>query len=501
MRSLVKYQLFIRLALAMALAVTMVPPCTSAAAQGQKKRNFLFILADDMRRDAIAGLGNGHISTPNIDKLVKRGTTFTRAYIQGAMGGAVCVPSRAMIHTGRSFLKAPLDMKGQLTLGELLRRAGYLSCGIGKWHNGPESWLHSFEIGNAILFDGMADHFNVAFLSTAGAASFQKLNARGKHSSEVIAGAAVNFLKNQAGKGKNAGKPFFLYVAFTAPHDPRDAPVKYREMYYKNKPPLPKNFLPQHPFDNGDLVQRDENLAPWPRTKEVIEDQLAEYYALITHMDEQIGLILQALEDSGELENTIIIFASDNGLALGSHGLVGKQNVYEDSVGVPLMFVGPGVPKDQKRDTPVYLLDIYPTLCELNGMPIPKNLDGVSLTKVMTGEQTKVRESMYFNYKHQQRSAMKDDWKLICYPQINYEQLFDLKTDPDEMTNLADKAENTKRIAELKTLIQSWEKGLGLPVMPLTSANPKAKEIDLTGHARQADKWQPEWIRKKYFDK
>lgn len=315
----------------------------------------------------------------------------------------------------------------------------------------------------------------------------------------MIADAAIDFLNNKA--GKYAVKPFFMYVGFTAPHDPRDAPDKYRQMYYKNKPPLPKNFLPQHPFDNGELVNRDENLAPWPRTKEVIQDQLAEYYALITHLDEQIGRLLQALQDSGELEDTIIIFAGDNGLALGSHGLVGKQNLYEHSVGVPLLFVGPGVPRDQRRDDPVYLLDIFPTVCELNGLAVPMNLDGISLAKVIAGEKAKTRESLYFNYKHLQRTVAKDNWKIICYPQINHVQLFDVKTDPDEMTDLSGRPENAKRVEEMKTLILAWEKDLGLPAMPLTSANPRPKEVNLSGQPRVPDQWQPEWIRKKYFGK
>jgi arylsulfatase A-like enzyme len=491
------HQILTRAALVVAALVVLLSPAMGPASEGQKKRNVLFILADDMRRDTIAALGNANISTPNLDKLVKKGTFFTRAYIQGSMVGAVCMPSRAMIMTGRSFFKTPLDMKGQIVLGELLRQAGYLTFATGKWHNGPESWLRNFEVGNAVMFGGMADHFDVPFQSPTGGGQFRNVNAKGRHSSEVIADAAIDFLKNQTGKGK----PFFLYVAFTAPHDPRDAPDKYRDSYYKKKPPLPKNFVPQHPFDNGELVNRDENLAPWPRTREVIQDQLAEYYALITHLDEQIGRLLQALEESGELENTIIVFAADNGLALGSHGLVGKQNVYDDSVGVPLLFVGPGVPRDQRRDALVYLLDIFPTLCELNALDAPKNLDGKSLAGVLAGKEAKVRDSLYFNYKNLQRAAYKDDWKLICYPQINHQQLFNLKDDPDEMNNLAADSQQAQRIANLKVLILTWERNLGLPAMPLTAANPKAKQVDLTGKAREPDQWQPEWIRKKYFGK
>src|SRR6185295_12363812 len=126
-------------------------------------------------------------------------------------------------------------------------------------------------------------------------------------------------------------------------------------------PPLPPDFLPQHPFDNGEMTVRDEKLAPWPRTPENIRSQLADYYALITFMDLQIGRILAALDKSGAAQDTIVVFSSDQGLALGSHGLMGKQNLYESGMKVPLIFAGPGIPKGQ-ADALVYLHDIYPTV-------------------------------------------------------------------------------------------------------------------------------------------
>ena len=182
-----------------------------------------------------------------------------------------------------------------------------------------------------------------------------------KFSSELFADSAIEFLQNHDGK-----KPFFAYVAFTAPHDPRQPPLGYREPYYRKLPPLPANFLPQLPFDNG-MMQggRDENLAAWPRTEAMIRDQLAEYYGLITHLDEQIGRILAALEKSGQAENTIIIFAADNGLALGSHGLLGKQSVYEHSMRTPLIIAGPGIPRGKATRAFTYLLDLFPTLCDV----------------------------------------------------------------------------------------------------------------------------------------
>jgi arylsulfatase A-like enzyme len=139
------------------------------------------------------------------------------------------------------------------------------------------------------------------------------------------ADAAIEFLRSQ-----NGSRPFFAYVAFTAPHDPRQPPEPFRTTYAARRPPLPGNFLPQHPFDNGMVHNlRDENLGAWPRTEPMIRDQLAEYYGLISHLDHEVGRILGALEDTGLASRTLIVYAADNGLALGSHGLLGKQSLYE----------------------------------------------------------------------------------------------------------------------------------------------------------------------------
>ena len=145
------------------------------------------------------------------------------------------------------------------------------------------------------------------YLSQSGpGGTFVNKRVSEKFSSELFTNAAIEFLENHKGD-----KPFYAYVAYTAPHDPRNPPMKYRQMYYKKRPPLPKNFKPQHPFDNGHMVGRDENLAPWPRTEDIIRDQLAEYYGLVTHLDEHIGRVLEALRKSRHADNTIIIYAAD----------------------------------------------------------------------------------------------------------------------------------------------------------------------------------------------
>ena len=140
------------------------------------------------------------------------------------------------------------------------------------------------------------------------------------------------------------------------------APQSYHDYYNAHQPPLPANFLPQHPFNNGEMVIRDELLAPWPRTPAVVRQNLADYYAYINYLDDQIGRILDALKASGQFDNTIIVFSSDNGLAIGSHGLFGKQNLYDHATHEPLIFAGPGIPAGQRRDAFCYLFDIFPTL-------------------------------------------------------------------------------------------------------------------------------------------
>ena len=272
---------------------------------------------------------------------------------------------------------------------------------------------------------------------------------------------------------------FFLYLSYTAPHDPREMPEKYLNMYDPEKIPLPENFLPGHPFDNGELEVRDEKLAPRPRTPEEIRKHTAAYYAMITHVDDQIGRVLTTLKETGHSENTIIVFSGDNGLAVGQHGLLGKQNVYEHSVHVPLVINGPGIPEGEKRGDFCYLFDIFPTLCDLTGLPVPESVDGINLAPVIREETRKPRDSLFFAYKNFQRSVRTDRWKLILYNVngVKTTQLFDLANDPQETNNLVGEQAYTGRIRELTTLMENWIKktgdkvdldqpGWGVPVIP-----------------------------------
>jgi arylsulfatase A-like enzyme len=280
----------------------------------------------------------------------------------------------------------------------------------------------------------------------------------GKHSSELFAKAAVDFLENA-----DPDRPFFTYISFMAPHDPRVMPEAFRKLYDPADMPLPPNFTGGHPFDNGALRVRDELLAGFPRDPDEIREHLADYLAMITLLDAQIGQVLDTLERSGRAANTIVVFAGDNGLALGQHGLMGKQSLYEHSVRVPLIFAGPGIPQGARREALVYLLDIFPTLCDLIGIPLPDSVEGRSLVPAMRDQDLAVRDTLYLAYTGCQRAVRTRRHKLIETNASGrrYTQLFDLRLDPWEQHNLAQDPSLQGTLhqlrAELMRLREAWD--------------------------------------------
>jgi arylsulfatase A-like enzyme len=469
--------------------------CSGIADAAGAKPNILFLFADDQRADTIAAHGNLHIRTPNLDKLAASGFSFRGNYVCGGNSGAVCIPSRAMLMTGKTWFHVDTtSLKNERLLPEFLGGHGYVTFGTGKWHNGQPSWLRAFQKGKTVMFGGMSDHTQVPVHDLGPDGKLTPVRTGEKFSSELFADSVIEFLQTH-----DSQEPFFAYVAFTAPHDPRQPPLAFREPYYRSLPPLPVNFLPQLPFDNGMMIGgRDENLGAWPRTEAMIRDQLAEYYGLITHMDEQIGRILGALEATGQAKNTIVIFAADNGLALGSHGLLGKQSVFEHSMRTPLIIAGPGIPGGKSTAAFTYLFDLFPTLCNVLALGPPADLEGESLRPLWEGGKQRVRDSVFLPFLEIQRAVRDERWKLIAYPKIGHLQLFDLQTDPHETINLVDRPENAGHVARLQKLMKEWQAKVGDP-LELPTVNQSPPRIDLTGRARTPDQWQPDWIVKKYF--
>lgn len=428
----------------------------------QRPLNVVVLYSDDQRFNTIHALGNSAISTPNLDRLVQRGVAFTHAQTMGGRHGALCVPSRAMLHTGRYLndLQKAGDVipPEHITLPEYLRTKGYQTYAIGKWHNDKASFARSYSGGAAIFFGGMhapdkggQEHPQFVHFDTTG--QYQAPNQTASvYSSELYANEAINFL-NQP---QTATKPFYLYVAFTSPHDPRTPPEAFRKQYRPDQIPLPANYLPQHPFDNGELDVRDEKLLPRPLTPEVVKEELALYYGMISELDAQIGRILNTLDQQGLTQHTLIVFAGDNGLAVGSHGLLGKQNLYEHSMRVPLIISGPTLPQNRQADALVYLADIFPTVTELLHLPTPPTVDSQSLVPYLRHPEKAGRDAVYYAYRDFQRAVRTaDNWKLIKYlvNQQETTQLFNLNNDPQEMTNLANSPEWQAKRKALETLL------------------------------------------------
>ena len=448
------------------------------AAAGRRPPNVVLIVADDQRADTIGALGNAHIKTPHLDRLATGGFAFRHARNMGAQNAAVCVPARAMLHTGRTLFRAPENMGDFVILPEALRKAGYTTFACGKWHNGTPAFARGFSGGGNIFFGGMhEDQFRMPVHDFDPAGRYPQSAVRTGHkfSSELFADAAVEFLEKQAA-GKSADTPFFCYLAFTSPHDPRTPPEEYKKLYDPATMPLPDNFLPRHPFDNGELRIRDELLAPFPRTPENTRQQLCDYYGMISAQDAQVGRVLKTLENTSLIDNTIVIYTGDHGLAIGSHGLFGKQNVYEHSAGVPLIFSGPGVPAGITSDAFVYGFDIFPTICEMLGVAAPATVEGHSLAGIIGGRETRVHDAIFSAYDHSrpnpkndaqaapglQRAVHDGRWKYHHYEVRGKTtvRLFDLQTDPHEINDLSADPAAAKEIPRLAALLKHLRRDL-----------------------------------------
>jgi len=432
------------LLIALLAIILTAPPLRSA----ESKPNIVILLADDLRPDGLGSLGHPVVKTPNVDTLVSAGFVFRRAYTMGSMVGAVCLPSRTMLMTGQSMFRAmksvprggaaaPDDTPETFTFPKAMKAAGYATMHTGKNDNSPKTIT----------------------------AEFDETSDPGE--SMACADRAIDFIRRTAG-----AKPMCLYIAPHEPHDPQYATPDFYAHYKPEDVPLPKAFAPFHPFDNGDIKVRDEMTLPWPRTKQNVSRKLARYYASTEYWDAAMGRVIQALHDAGQFENTIFFIAGDNGLSLGEHGLLGKQNLYEfGGMHVPLIISGKGIPRGETRAF-AYLMDVFPTICELIGTAIPARVEGLSLAPLIRGEKPRVRQVLFTAYRTCQRSISDDRWKLIRYPLIDKTQLFDLEHDAHEEHDLATQPEYATKIKELMAMLAESQRQVDDP-HPLAVPDPK----------------------------
>lgn len=450
------------------------------------KPNFIFIIADDHRSTSIGAHGCDEVSTPNIDALAKRGTDFLGAHCQGGFNPAVCTPSRATVMTGKSVFDLtppderdaedfsvgaviPSDMP---TMPELLRNAGYKTHSVGKWHNDKPSFARSFATAEKILFDGMSEHEEMVLQDHDPSGVYDESRAQKVpgYSTDIFKDAALNFLETA-----EQDEPFFLYIAFTAPHDPRTPPKDW--VVDPAGVSLPDAYMPVHPFDNGEALIRDEMLEAFPRSPDAVRQHIADYYGMIAHMDDAIGQIIKATQDKGLLDNTIIVYTADHGIGLGNHGLMGKQNLYEHSLHIPLIMAGPQIPEGKQSDDLVWHGDTHATVLSLAGLDAAPDCRGTRL--IGPGDDPSIGSGrQYFGavYRDSQRMIRDERYKLIRYykdagerpagstsptPGSDLLQLFDLQTDPNELMNLAFMPEHSATRERLVEAMTDWQADAG----------------------------------------
>lgn len=457
----------------LALAVLI----TQVVAAEPSRPNILLMVSDDQRPDSLHVLGNEPIETPVLDRLAARGTVFLRAYAEYP----ICHVSRAQIITGCQAFKALSKYPGGAinpklaTLAGAFHAAGYHTCYSGKWHNDGHPRDRGYDATPGLYTAGGAGKVQQPATDDRGRPltgyrgwTFKDANNKPEldkgvglqpGNSRHIADGAIQALKEAP-----RDKPFLLHVNFAFPHDPRQWPVGMKDRYAAAKTPLPPNFARQHPFDHGNLDGRDELLLPKPLQEDQMREELAIYHAMISDVDAQVGRLLATLAEVGHAEDTIIVFTADQGLALGSHGLLGKQNQYEHSIRSPLLIAGPGLPSGERSQALVTLSDIFPTLCDLAGIPIPASVEARSMVPLLRHEKAQTHAFVTGVFTDTQRMISDSRWKLIVYPQAQQEQLFDLQTDPWELTNLVTDAKHATKRDELTRLLREWQKAHGDPL-------------------------------------
>ena len=435
---------------ALALAAEAAP--ASHPADGPL--NVLLIVSDDHVHSAMGCSGNPAVRTPNLDRLADSGVRFSHAFVTVP----ICTPSRAAFLTGTcgarngvTFFgkKIPADMP---TLPKVLAERGYQTAVIGKWHNVRGFEEYGFRWSRNVFVGGMGPYWDPMLVQKPG----DKPTVVKGQATELFTEAAIGFLREH-----DPARPFLLYVAYTAPHDPRTPPPDYERQYDPAKIQLPGNFKTMPQPDPGTLGIRDEKLLPLPRDPAAVRREIARYYAQISHLDVQIGRVLAALEESGLTSRTLVIFAGDNGLALGAHGLLGKQTLHEEGVRVPLIMRNPRLKTaGQTRDALVCLADLLPTICDWTGVKPPPELDGRSLTPVYDGSKAGVRDAIFARYDERDqpmfRSVRTQRYKLIRYVQLGIEELYDLRNDPLELKSLTAEPAMASVLADLRGRLDTY---------------------------------------------
>jgi len=459
-----------------ALVIFMFHSCDShclKAAESSKakpKTNVLFLICDDLNCD-LACYGHEQVKSPHIDALAERGVRFDRAYCQYPL----CGPSRASFMAGlypdqtlihRNAIRIRERTPNILTMSQLFSKHGYTSTRIGKiyhynvpadigndGHDDAPSWDRTF---NPIGRDKTDEAKVFTLRKGAYGGTLSWLAADGEDREQTDGIAADEAMKVLRQHAEN-GDPFFLAVGLYRPHTPYVAPKKYFEMYPVDSiepPTIPDGYLDTLPAPARLSVTRkkdQQNLKP-----ELAKQAIGAYHASITFADAQVGRILAELVRLKLNENTVIVFTSDHGYHMGQHGHWQKTTLFEDAARVPLIIAAPGMNEGGVANGPAEMVDFYPTLASLCGLPKPEHLAGVDLSPALSDPTKSPRDSALTQYANgyslrtsrYRYTSWGDDGALG-------EELYDEVADPSEMSNLANDPKYADTIRTLKKQLQS----------------------------------------------
>ena len=465
-----------------------------AAADGPTRPNILFVAVDDLK-PTIGAYGDPIAITPAMDSLAARGVLFDRAYCQQA----VCSPSRSSLLTGRRPDTTKVydlvkhfrtELPDVVTLPQHFKNNGYRTVGMGKiYHSGLDdkpSWSEPYWQPKVKAMSAAAQERLARQKAELAGAGKDASKARGVpyESPDVaedqlpdgaIAGHAIELLQQYK---QSPEKPFFMAVGFLRPHLPFIAPKKYHDLYKPEQFKLPPNgTLPQGaPAWAGNNSGELRAYLDIPDRGAVPDEQalrlIHAYYAAVSYMDAQLGRILAVLDKLDLAKNTIIILWGDHGWSLGEHGLWCKHTNYEDATRVPLIIAGPGVTSvGAKIDALLELVDVYPTLAELAGLPLTDGLEGTSFKRLLADPKLPWKKAAFSQYPRaipQQGAGMGYavrtdryrlvEWRNNASKAVAWE-LYDHQADPAETVNLAGAAEGQTTLEELKkVLANGWEK-------------------------------------------